>query len=117
MKLLLILSLITLLFGGPVFGPATVWPQSLDELFTLIDTGSGNWVWTNPCPADLPGPVLYWRQARSLHANDEDKLFYLAGLAFLFGDLLACKPPDDKVAFFGPALPGLLTLVDRGNNR
>ena len=112
MKLVYAITILSLLFGGPVFGEPTVWPQSLDELFTLIDTGSGNWVWTNPCPADLPGPVLYWREAKDLHADNEDELFYRGALAFLFGDLLACKPVDDKVAFYGPALPGLLKMVE-----
>ena len=111
MKLISILTVFVLLFGGPVFGEPTVWPQSLDELYYLIDTGSGNWVWTNPCPAD-PGPVvLYWHDVKAFHADDENALFYHAALEYLFGGLYACKPADDKVLFYGPALPGLLEYV------
>ena len=101
--------------GGPVFNPPTVWPASLDELYTLIDTGAGNWVWTNPCPADV-GMSLSWRDARSLHAgHDEDALFYHGMLEHFNGRLLACKPEGDRVLFYGPALPELFELLKEPN--
>ena len=100
--------------GIITLNPPTVWPASLDELYYLIDTGAGNWVWTNPCPADV-GMSLTWRDARSLHADDEDALFMAGALAWLRGDLLACKPENDRVLFYGPALPELFELLKEPN--
>lgn len=110
MKLVSLLAIL-LLAGGPVFGEPTVWPADIDELYYLIDNGEGNWVFTQPCPAD-PGVSLMWRETKDMHADNEDALFYRAGLAYLFGELKSCKPPDDKVMFYGPALPALLELVE-----
>ena len=102
--------------GIVTLNPPIEWPASLDELYQFIDEGRYGYVWSNPCPADITGPVLYWRDTGRLHAgHDEDALFMAGALAWLRGDLLACKPEGDRVLFYGPALPELFELLKEPN--
>jgi hypothetical protein len=105
MKLLLILALL-----WPGFRPPTVWPTSLDQMYQLIETGQGNWVFT-PCLETPTGPVIYFHEMRNWHNIDEDRLFATLILEGLMGRMLTCQPPDDRMIVYGPAVPDILAVV------
>ncbi len=123
--------------GNVILGNATIWPQSLDELYTLIETGRGNWVFTLPAG---DGPLLTWSMAKrmaeyddhgagtlTLPAKDfgeitglpfpaegtlsisERDLFSLITVVVLKADYNPmCKPEGEKVGLWGPAVTDLL---------
>ena len=141
MKLVCILMIVfTLLFGGPVFGPATIWPDSLDELYVLIETGQGNWVFTQPCTEQ---PVIPWSAAKALATSTTDgerarvvvpnaasllpglppgrldiseeqlftELLRVALAGTLNGEAVTCKPDGEKVGLQGWAARELLARL------
>ena len=129
--------------GKLTLGPPTTIPGSLDEVYTLIETGAGNWVFDGDCP---PGaPLLVWSMAKKLATYDDHgrgtltlparEFGRIIGQPFpdtgtlsiteaeLFGLLTAlvfaadynpfCRPPGERVGIWGPVVVELMIRLKK----
>lgn len=72
MKVISILCLLSLfLGGGPVFNPPTVFPDNLDHLYQLVESGQGNWVFS-ACKETPSQPYINWSQLKAIQAASDD---------------------------------------------